>query len=315
MSGIIRSALLTTKSVGGKLELERAKEAKKRAPGQVAPSKYMPGVPRQVHAEGGEADAKPLRLYHGTEHPSPIDQLDPYISPDQLGIHLGTAATANRFAKRMNYDPKTNAMMSPRVIPFDAKLQNPLRLHDKYGTWDPSIVYTQLVEKGLEKHDPDVEERLANLESGFGPTGESVMNARMSAKYQKQAMQEVHDMIRKHGYDGVVYLNRYEMPTDEAKERLYDTQRPGYIMRGHLNKMTDDQFKEHFPEAEDSYIAFDPEQLQSPFGEGKGVGYAEGGETRTENLVDPPRIQVRAGENVDKLIKKAMLTAKRQGSR
>jgi hypothetical protein len=276
MSGPIRSALMTAKSIGGKLELGRAKEAKKRAPGQVSPSKYMPGVPRQVRAEGG-----PLRLYHGTEHSHPIDELDPFISPDQLGVHLGDAPTANRFATRMTYDPNSGFTRSPRVIPFNAKIQNPLRLHDKHGTWDPSIVYKQLVEKGLEKHNPQIEERLANLENGDGPTGDSVMDHGKALKYQKQAVQEVHDMIRKHGYDGVVYLNRHEMPTDEAKARMEDVKRPGYIMRGQLNKMTDDQFRKHFPEATDSYIAFDPEQLESPFGKGTGVGYAGGGDVKS----------------------------------
>jgi len=290
MSGPIRSALMTAKSFGGRLELNRAKEAKKRAPGQVSPSKYMPDVPRQVRADGG-----PLRLYHGTEVSHPIDELDPFISPDQLGIHLGDAATANRFATRTSYDPNSGFARAPRVIPFDAKMQNPLRLHDKHGTWDPSMVYKQLVEKGLEKYNPQVEERLANLESGSGPTGDSVAHHGTSLRYQKQAVQEVHDMIRKHGYDGVVYLNRYEMPTDEAKARMEDVKRPGYIMRGQLSKMTDDEFKKHFPEATDSYIAFDAGQLESPFGKGPGVGYADGGEVDDQ---DPtPQGAAYASEN------------------
>lgn len=46
----IRAAKLT---LGGMLEKRRAKEAKERAPGQIAPSKYLPGVPRAVHADGG----------------------------------------------------------------------------------------------------------------------------------------------------------------------------------------------------------------------------------------------------------------------
>ena len=46
----IRSAKLT---LGGILEKNRAKQAKERAPGQIAPSKYMPNVPRAVHAAGG----------------------------------------------------------------------------------------------------------------------------------------------------------------------------------------------------------------------------------------------------------------------
>lgn len=60
----IAQALRLARSTGGKLELDRAKEARRRAPGQIAPSKYMPGVPRQVHADGGEVDndAQALRI-------------------------------------------------------------------------------------------------------------------------------------------------------------------------------------------------------------------------------------------------------------
>jgi hypothetical protein len=50
----IRAAKLT---LGGMLEKGRAKQAQERAPGQIAPSKYMPGVPRAVHAAGGYVPA------------------------------------------------------------------------------------------------------------------------------------------------------------------------------------------------------------------------------------------------------------------
>lgn len=40
-------------STGGAMELARAVMAKDRAGGQIAPSKYLPEVPRQVHADGG----------------------------------------------------------------------------------------------------------------------------------------------------------------------------------------------------------------------------------------------------------------------
>jgi hypothetical protein len=51
----IRAAKLT---LGGLLEKRRAGEAKDRAPGQIAPSKYLPGVPRAVHAAGGRENGK-----------------------------------------------------------------------------------------------------------------------------------------------------------------------------------------------------------------------------------------------------------------
>lgn len=50
----IRAAKLT---LGGMLEKGRAKQAQERAPGQIAPSKYMPNVPRAVHAAGGYVPA------------------------------------------------------------------------------------------------------------------------------------------------------------------------------------------------------------------------------------------------------------------
>jgi hypothetical protein len=53
----IRSAKLT---LGGMLEKRRAKGAVERAQGQIAPSKYLPNVPRQVHANGGYVPAAAL---------------------------------------------------------------------------------------------------------------------------------------------------------------------------------------------------------------------------------------------------------------
>jgi hypothetical protein len=53
----IRAAKLT---LGGVLEKRRAKTAVERAEGQIAPSKYLPNVPRQVHANGGYVPAAAL---------------------------------------------------------------------------------------------------------------------------------------------------------------------------------------------------------------------------------------------------------------
>jgi len=54
----IRAALIVARRTKpGLLDKERAKEAHRRAPGQVHPSKYLPGVPRAVHADGGPVHA------------------------------------------------------------------------------------------------------------------------------------------------------------------------------------------------------------------------------------------------------------------
>jgi hypothetical protein len=66
----IRAAKLTA---AGMLDKARAKTAVTRAGGQIAPSKYLPNVPRQVHADGGKVafmqgnhPLVPEVLYHGT---------------------------------------------------------------------------------------------------------------------------------------------------------------------------------------------------------------------------------------------------------
>jgi GNAT superfamily N-acetyltransferase len=46
------------KSTGGAIELARAVVAKNRAGGQIAPSKYLPNIPRAVHADGGKVARK-----------------------------------------------------------------------------------------------------------------------------------------------------------------------------------------------------------------------------------------------------------------
>ncbi|UOF80305.1 peptidase M15 [Caudoviricetes sp.] len=64
----IRAAKLT---LGGILEKRRAQEAKDRAPGQIAPSKYLPDIPRQVHADGGRVLPKGYSLK---------------VDPDRFGV-------------------------------------------------------------------------------------------------------------------------------------------------------------------------------------------------------------------------------------
>lgn len=79
----IRAAKLT---LGAMLDKRRAQAAKDRAGGQIAPSKYLPGVPRQFHAYGGRANEKSDIWWHG----SPSGDLRGGTS----GLHLGTKEAA-----------------------------------------------------------------------------------------------------------------------------------------------------------------------------------------------------------------------------
>jgi hypothetical protein len=79
----IRAAKLT---IGGMLEKNRHATAVGRAGGQVSPSKYLPDVPRAVHAYGGRANENDNIFWHG----SPSGDLRGGTS----GLHLGTKEAA-----------------------------------------------------------------------------------------------------------------------------------------------------------------------------------------------------------------------------
>lgn len=217
-----------------------------------------------------EAAPKPMRLYHGRAFREPIKRLDPTISPNQLGIHLGDPETASRFAP-IRPDVKVKDA-GGRVIPLDVDLKKPLRLQDTGGDWKPDAVYRQLADLGLVKFDDLVNDSLHLRSKGYVQDAHGEWIDDGSEEAMLDAMLEVQDMIRGAGYDGVVYTNRYEMPHE-----LYKRASERGIDRLKMNSMTEEEFKKEFPEAVDSYIAFRNEQLKSPFGEGPGVGFADGG--------------------------------------
>lgn len=63
------------------------------------------------------------------------------------------------------------------------------------------------------------------------------------------------------GKDGIVYLNRYEGLSSEVITRLSDA---GLLSK--LDRMSDAEFKRAVPEAQDSYIVFEPDQIKSAIG-------------------------------------------------
>lgn len=71
----------------------------------------------------------------------------------------------------------------------------------------------------------------------------------------KSAVQKAKD----EGYDGIVYLNRGELPKVPGQPANTLTQRE-------WKALSDDEFKARFPQAEDSWIAFNPEQIKSAIG-------------------------------------------------
>jgi len=130
------------KSRGGAIELARHATAVGRAGGQIAPSKYMPNVPRAVHADGGAANAPmfqgihpdlqdesgaPLNLYHGTPQGKEFEAFDDAkLGERDAGFHgrghylTPSMDTANEYT--MGDGDQGEGMI---VGPLHAALKNP----------------------------------------------------------------------------------------------------------------------------------------------------------------------------------------------
>lgn len=87
----IRAAKLT---LGAMLDKRRAKEAKDRAGGQIAPSKYLPDVPRQAHASGGYVPAATLPVPRRLAVAAPLQPAS--AQPSALEALAGLAGTASK---------------------------------------------------------------------------------------------------------------------------------------------------------------------------------------------------------------------------
>ena len=152
----IRAAKLTASGI---LEKRRAATAVDRAGGQIAPSHYLPGVPRAVHADGGKVafmqgnhpDVPPV-MYHGTGAAKDFSSFSlPGNKTNRKtggnAIYLSTSPeTAGTFA---NYGE------SPRIIPAHVSAKNPFdfrnpdhinalqgALTKNFKSWFPGAMYS-----------------------------------------------------------------------------------------------------------------------------------------------------------------------------
>jgi hypothetical protein len=132
-------------STGGAMELARHATAVGRAGGQVSPSKYLPDVPRAVHADGGPAmfegihpdlqgeGGAPLDLYHGTTQDKEFEAFDDaklgardagfygrghYLTPEK---EIADSYTSSNDEYDFNGEPVKGAVIGP----LHAALKNP----------------------------------------------------------------------------------------------------------------------------------------------------------------------------------------------
>jgi len=183
---------------------------------------------KDAHPDLKNPDGSPKVFYHATRALYQQSLQDYDETPDfqefdtkssEMGSHFGSKEQAGDFT---GSEPEQRGHMYPVYL----NIKNPIRLQDN-GSFSARRVKTQLP-KGM------VEEP-----SGYSFPQEVIQNA-----------------LKKHGHDGIVYLNRREGLNDYGKRPNPED----------LSYLGDDAFKKIYPEAQDSYIAFDPEQIKSASG-------------------------------------------------
>ena len=187
-------------------------------------------------------DGSPKVVYHGTDAP---EDFNTFEHTEDIGFHFGSAAVANARAAASGPVVEETArnggplehQANRRVIPVYLSIKNPLRLPDM-GTWEANDVLDALEEEGILPI-PTPEE----AHPGFGYNDDVLVDREFVAK-----------ALAKHGYDGIVYLNR-----GEGVGNVDVSDIP-------LELGADDAFKKRVTSAEDSYIAFHPEQIKSATG-------------------------------------------------
>lgn len=149
----------------------------------------------------------------------------------ELGTHLGTVAQANSISAGNGKDP---VRPGARTVPVYVKAEKPLRLEDT-GGFENKEVARQLLDKGIISTD----------------------EAKRFSKETPENMKALQEAIEASGYDSVIYLNRREgVPTRKGDIGDFE------------ERATDEAFKERYPNAQDSFIVFHPEQVKSQFNRG-----------------------------------------------
>lgn len=175
----------------------------------------------------------PKVVYHSTK--GDFDVFD--TQRGELGTHLGTIPQANARAGSYFSGPAS-------IMPLYARIENPIRLED-HGGFNVARVQEQLRQRGLMT--PELERKLYKL----GQTHPGY------ATYEAEGTKILQDHLKSLGYDGVVYLNRVEGASKIGNSV------PDSILHPDVS---DTQALNAFPDMQDSYIVFDPNQVKSALG-------------------------------------------------
>ncbi len=192
-------------------------------------------------------DGSPKVLYHGTNARVRFTTFDTVGS--ELGSHFGTQKQSAKFVTINEEDAEYR--QGGRIYPVYLSLQNPLRLKDM-GNWDNDKVASQLLDLGM------IDD--ATFESMIPDYGRGQGDFVAKERKNREMLQRI---IKMNGYDGIVYLNRFEGLNSDPEQTVLE----GFNDDRELNQLTDSEFRSYLSEAEDSYIVFAPTQVKSIFNE------------------------------------------------
>jgi hypothetical protein len=193
-------------------------------------------------------DGTPKVLYHGTNARVRFTTFDTVGS--ELGSHFGTQKQSAKFVTIEGED-SVEYRQGGRIYPVYLSLQNPLRLRDM-GNWDNDKVASQLFDLGMIDR--------ATFEAMIPDYGRGRGDFVAKERENREMLQRI---IRTAGYDGIVYLNRFEGLNSDPEQTVLE----GFNDDRELNQLTDSEFRSYLSEAEDSYIVFAPTQVKSIFNE------------------------------------------------
>jgi len=186
----------------------------------------------------------PIMLFHGTA--VSFTEFDPLRGDG--GTHLGSEGQANEIVLDA-------ASEGRRVYPFYLAIKNPLHLVD-HSSWSKRYLFPQLKKIGIKEHDI-LDEEYYDLYNKLDDTKTEKEYEAVSLEIHRYINQKTHDAIRKKGYDGISYINRYEVAGVESVAIRLKDQKVKKIR----TELSDEAFLKAVPEAEMSYIAFEKEQL------------------------------------------------------
>lgn len=226
-------------STGGAMEIARAVVAKNRAGGQIAPSKYMPGVPRQVHADGGKVAFQqgnhpdvPDVLYHGNAlqiaKKGWTDEIDPEQTQRNMesqdfrafkpsshgsygaGIYLSDSPkVASDFAQGIRSDQK-EAMPFGQVMKLHVSMKQPFTddtlRHPEWKAYIKDAINQGLRLGGVNDEDKArAAELTKKLDDGTATVRDLFLTDTQHGPMVNQfGQQNIHKTIRNSGFDGII---------------------------------------------------------------------------------------------------------------